>query len=470
MKRFLLTIILGAGLAPAMKAQNSASDGVTADSVRLERNGKLLSVDMTLQLSALEVKSSRAVLLTPRLVNGGNSAELPSVGIYGRQRYYHYVRGGESMLTGKDEISFRVKDCPRVLSYNQVLAYEPWMDGATLTLHRQDYGCCSELLAEEVDGLASFHEVVFTPAALYLQPAAEGVKERSLEGSAFIDFVVNKTDIRPDYRGNRSELAKIIASIDSVKNDADIRITALHVKGFASPEGSYESNARLAEGRTESLRRYVEGLYDFPEGFIRTSYEPEDWKGLRAYVEASGLEHRQEILDAIDSSLAPDAREWRIKSRYQQDYRILLQECYPALRHSDYRVEYVIRNYTDVEEIRRIMQTAPQKLSLNEFYLLAQTMEPGSDEFGEVFETAVRMYPQDEVANLNAAFNALRKGDLPSAKSRLGKAGDSPQAVYARGVYAYLAEDHEAARTLLEQAEKAGVTEAADALDEWQLR
>ena len=97
------------------------------------------------------------------------------------------------------------------------------------------------------------------------------------------------------------------------------------------------------------------------------------------------------------------------------------------------------------EEIKRILLTQPQKLSLNEFYLAAQTCEPGTDPFNEIFETAVRMYPDDEVANLNAANSAMQKGDLKSAGRYLQKAGESPEALYARGEYAMLTEEYETA-------------------------
>ena len=101
----------------------------------------------------------------------------------------------------------------------------------------------------------------------------------------------------------------------------------------------------------------------------------------------------------------PDRKEWLIKSSYRDEYDFLLKNCYPALRHSDYYIGYNIRTYTDVEEIKRVFVENPQKLSLNEFYLLAQAYEPGSDELNYVFETAVKIYPDDEVANLNAAIS-----------------------------------------------------------------
>ena len=79
-------------------------------------------------------------------------------------------------------------------------------------------------------------------------------------------------------------------------------------------------------------------------------------------------------------TFAPDARERRLKSRFPQQYRILLNEVYPALRHSDYEVEYVVRPFS-LEEARVILTENPRLLSLHELYMIANSYEPGSDEF-----------------------------------------------------------------------------------------
>ena len=99
---------------------------------------------------------------------------------------------------------------------------------------------------------------------------SRGAETRELKGSAYIDFPVNRTEIYEDYRRNPIELAKIRATIDTVRNDADTRITSIRIKGYASPEGSYANNTRLAQGRTETLKDYVQRLYNFPSGVMAT--------------------------------------------------------------------------------------------------------------------------------------------------------------------------------------------------------
>lgn len=459
-------------LALQIQAQAPMQDSVKADRVSLKRDGSYLTVGMTLRLSEVEAEGDRAVLITPLLENGDTNKALRPIGIYSRNRYFHYARQGKGrMLGGADELSFKEKDKPDTLAYQVILPYEEWMDGASLTLFRQDYGCCGKVLAEQSRTIGEYRgkRPEFIPLMVYVQPEVERTKTRALAGTAYIDFPVNRTQIRPDYRNNRRELDKIIATIDSVQADKDITVTSLAIKGYASPEGSYAGNARLATGRTEALKDYVSELYRFEAGFIRTSSEPEDWEGLRRYVEKSDLEHKQAILTLIDSQEDPDRKERRIRSDYPDDYRILLRDCYPALRHSDYRIEYTIRSFTDVEEMRRMMRTQPQKLSLQELFLVAQDCDPGSKEFDEVFDIAVRMYPDDPIANLNAANTALRHKDLKAARRYLAKTSAIPQSVYARGICALLEKNYAEAETLLKQAQSQGIHEADAALKELEL-
>ena len=460
-----MTALLGtSGISEAV-AQNAGeiTPGVSITKFNMNREGKYLAVDMEMDLDSLDVESNRAVLLTPRLVNGTDSLDLPSVGIYGRRRYYYYLRNGMGSISGETETVYRASEKPDMVEYGNLAEYRDWMDGATLKFHRSDWGCCHGLLAE-YDGIIGRHHEAFFPELVFVQPEAE-MKRRSLSGSAYIDFPVDKTVINPDYRRNTVELGKIEATIDSVRGDKDVTITRVWLKGFASPESSYRHNKELAIGRTAALKKHIGQLYAFKDSTIVTDYEPEDWEGFRRYVEQSNIDHREEILALIDSDLEPDAKEAKIKRTYPQEYRFMLQNFYPALRHTDYRIDYNIRNFS-AEEIAHILAEQPQKLSLNEFYLVAGKYEPGTDEFTEVFQTAVRMYPNDETANLNAANAAIRRDDFAAARRYLDKAGNSAEAVYARGALAIREKDYDAARAYLGKAKEMGLEMAGTTLDE----
>ena len=78
----------------------------------------------------------------------------------------------------------------------------------------------------------------------------------------------------------------------------------------------------------------------------------------------------------------------------------------------------------------------------------------------------MRMYPTDPVANLNAANVALKQHRLEAAAQYLQKATPGlPQTVHAQGVLALLQGHYAEARTLLQQAQSAGIAEAATNLE-----
>lgn len=332
MKRFI--VIMTALLAGVSAADAQTVNGVTVESYTMERSGDYVIVDLDIDLSDLKVKGSQVAVLTPHIVRDTMSVALKSVGVYGRNRHFYYERNEELAPTSGDDLKYRNRKTPDMISYHAVIPFESWMDGCQLVFEREDCGCNNSTLAKQGNILIErFPLEPYTPTLLYIRPQAEPTKTREVSGSAFVDFPVNKTDIRPSYRNNVAELAKITGSIDEVKADEDVTITSIAIKGYASPESPYQNNERLAKGRTEALKEYVENLYNFEDGFIVTSYEPEDWAGLERYVEASNLKHKEAILNLIRSDEEPDRKEWLIKSAYKEDYRFLLDNCYPALRH-----------------------------------------------------------------------------------------------------------------------------------------
>ncbi|MCD8208206.1 MAG: DUF3868 domain-containing protein [Bacteroidales bacterium] len=432
-------------------------------------SGDFIKVEMDIDLTGLKVRQNRAVLLTPHIVSETDSLDLTSVGIYGRRRHFYYERMGNGSIT-EGEISYRLRRNTRKpdhLEYSQVVDYLDAVGDGKLALHfrRGLYGCCGRL-KDEVDAVVFVEPEAFYPELVYIVPPANVMKERSLSGSANIEYMVNKTDIRPDYRDNVAELKKITGMVDVTLGDSDVTITKLYLKGYASPEGNYAHNSDLAKGRVASLRDYVQDKYQFEPGLIQTDYEPEDWDGLRKFVEETNmLSHRDEILELIDSDMEIDAKERRIHTAYPEDYDYLLKTCYPALRHTYYEVSYTIREFKEVDEIREVYQTAPDKLNLPELYVLADTYEPGSEEFEAIFDLTVQLYPDDPASALNAANAAIRSFNFQRARYYLEKAGDSPKAEYARGVCDYWEGHYQTALEHFTNAKNGGVEQADEVIE-----
>lgn len=442
--------------------QRLASGAAVRDAeISKERDSVVIAMDI--DLSDMKVGRNRSVVVAPLLYAGEEWKWLPAVEVMGRTRYLYYQRNEESLYA---EQPYRVvrhkKDEPQTVNYRITLPYESWMDRAELALTEDACGCGEVEKGSRT--VLTQANLVFTPRLAYITPQAETRKARSLSGEAFLDFPVNRTEIHPDYRRNATELRKIRATIDTIRADKDFSITQITLKGYASPEGSQESNRRLAEGRTNALKKYLVNEYGISAGLFRAEPGGENWAGLHKYVEESGLKEKDAILSLMDGEGDVDQKERNIRARYPQAYRNLLEDCYPALRRTDYTVDYTIRGF-NVDEAKEVIKTRPQNLSLQEMFAVAQTYEPGSEDFNRVFDVAVRMYPDDETANLNAANALLERKEAEQALRYLEKAGDTPQADNARGVAMILLERYDEAEQYLQRAAQAGVSEAEKNLE-----
>lgn len=449
MKRFAYTLFCMAAFTTSAMAQAN-SDTLRVVESNVSRVGEDVIVDMKLDLSHIEVGRNRTLVYRPLLMKEDSVAELTPIIVNGRVRHIQYQRL-ERAEDFPNEIEIRRENgTEQTLDYHARVPFTDWMNKSEVVMVCDLCGCGWESLQNDRSSLFPvnlIHEPV-VPAVLYITPLAE-VKVREKSGSAYLDFPVNQTVIRPDYRRNSTELAAIDATIQSVEDDPNATITKVTIKGYASPEGSYANNQRLAEGRSNALLEYVKKLHDFGDAEFFVSSEPEDWEGLEKRIESSSIADKEEWLAIIrDSEPADlDRKEWKLKQL--PTYREVLNTIYPALRHSDYTVEYHIRNFT-TDEAREMLYKDPSQLSLEEMYRVAQTYEVGSESYNEVFEIAVRLYPDDPISNLNAANTALLNRNATTARRYLTKAAEGPEKRLAEGVASWLEGDTDQARSIFE--------------------
>ena len=443
-------------------ATRLADNKIVVEQKNVQHTDDNLVVGMTLNMDSLELRSNQRLVFTPivRSLADGQERTMPQIIVNGRKQDISYKRYAHKDYAADAQAVRRKNGTQQSYDYSAVVPYEAWMKNADVVIAEDLCGCGK---VEEQERTTMYR--LRTPYVAYLRPAAEAQKARTEQGRAFIDFPVDRTELHPDYRNNPRELDKIVSTINLVKNDKNVSITGVEIHGYASPEAPYDYNARLAEGRAKTLTDHVRRLVDLDSDVFKVTSTPEDWEGLRQALREGNLEDKDAILAiAEDESLDPDAREWRIKSKYPKQYRFMLDNYYPALRHSDYVVSYTVRPFS-VEEAKEVFRTNPKQLSLEEMYLVAQTYEPGSDEFNEVFQTAVRLYPDDPTANLNAACAEIERGDYAAASKYLAKAGDTPYAAHARGVIAMKQGDDAEARRQFNIAAQGGVKEARQNLE-----
>ena len=464
-------------------AQNRSYSGdIGIEPVRLEQSGDFLYIDMNFILKDVKVRTAHGVDFIPQLVAPANTYNLPKVSVKGKDEYLAYERR-LSLMSPKEKrkhvAPYLVKKSNKrtndTIRYRYVLPYESWMADAKLNVQRDECGCGESTLMsvqpviDQVTLERILSPYIVNPHFAYVEPKVEVVKSREIQAECFLDFEVNKINIRPEYMNNPRELAKIRVMIDDLKLDPSIKVNRLDIIGYASPEGTLATNKRLSEGRAMALRDYLASRYDFPRNQYHIIFGGENWDGLIDALETLDMDYKNEVLDIIQDIPIEKGRETKLMQlRGGVPYRYLLKNVFPSLRVAICKVNYDIKNF-NVDEAKEVIKRRPQNLSLNEMFLVANTYPKGSQEFIDVFETAVRMYPDSEIANMNAATAALSRNDLISAERYLKKMESQeywPEYNNAMGILTLLKGDYELAEEYLNKARELGLDVATDNLEE----
>lgn len=459
----ILIFLAGTLLSASASAGNA--DRLHISNIDINKGNEQITVNMDFNPKEFHVKSNEIVELTPAIVSSSDTLRLPSVRIAGRQAWFTEIRDGLATPTnlaraGKGE----------AIRYSATTLLPKELDMSTLIVISDTTNLCNcQPPKEGTDPIADFDFRVRKPSLNfhYVAPKDSAEKIFNLSGKAKVIFKVNRTEIDWRYSRNYAELDTILRTIQAVKDNPDASVESIYLAGYASPEGSYSNNVRLAKGRTEAVKDYVVSQSTFPASIFHTGFVPEDWAGLREWLSENAIDGKEEMIAFIDDPSVGDAERNDVFSRrFPEQYKFLLKNVYPELRHTDYRITYKIRSYHNIDEIREVLRTNPRNLSLNELFLLANSLEPGSEEYDDVFETAATLYPENSIANLNAANSLMNRGDLTKARFYLDRAGDSAEADYGRGILALMREDYETAEPLLRKGAEGGIKEAADALEE----
>ena len=430
--------------------------------VSLWQQGNSLYVSMTFDMKNLTIGSARSLSLIPLLTDGQHNVPLQEIIVNGKRREKAYIRS--LAITKQEPTAIIVPYNKReTFNYTQVIPYKPWMANASLQLVENLCGCgnyqemnAQELITNDVSTEAKRLSAM-SPIIAYIQPTVEVVKNRSEQYEAHLDFPVNKSVILTDFMNNHAELVNIHAMFDKIQNDRNLTVKGISIKGFASPEGPLTFNEQLSKKRAEALKDYLVKNEKVPSKLYKVTFGGENWDGLVKALQSSSMKEKETFLNIIKNTTDDAKRKQEImRVGGGAPYRSMLKEIYPGLRKVNCKIDYTVVNF-DVEQGRIIIRENPKYLSLNEMYQVANSYPKGSKDFVNVFDIAVRMYPTDAVANLNAGAVALSQKDLDAAVKFMEKADhNTAEFINNTGVYNFLNGDINRAMAAFEQAAKLG--------------
>ena len=462
-------------------AKVSAVD-ISISRVSAHIEGDSLCIEMKLDVSTVTVTPSLAFTFTPVLRSKGKLMILPAVVVTGKRRARFDSR--EIIFSPPPGYQKPLKtiygnspERGNIIDYRVMVPYGLWMEHASLALMQEVKDCCDmQLLGIDnlvqdlaISGVAVYPQgdvymagtsvptgstgvstpclpSPYTDMVSYLEPDMEAEKHRTGSATLYIDYLTDRYELQPGYKRNKKELQKLDSLMSPLRNEEkQAHIENIRICGYASPEGSYEHNEALSSNRARYFMNYMLDTYRLHESFFDVSWVPEDWSTLTRLVKQKQPFGYREILDVIRAVPTFDRREKILKGVLDgKPYAYLHESIYPLLRRIEITVNYNVDKVTN-EQAAELIYTRPQMLSLQEMYRVARYYRPGTEQYREIYEIAAHHFPDDAVANINAASAEILTGDLVSARNYLQRYENDARAWNNLGVLAFIEEDMEKA-------------------------
>lgn len=148
--------------------------------------------------------------------------------------------------------------------------------------------------------------------------------------------------LQPAFRENGIRLDEFMRRVSEIHADSTARLNSIDIVAYASPEGPYTLNRKLARKRAENISAYLRGNMPFLSGSL-FNVQPKgiDWNGLAAMVEASDMRYRSEVLNILRNIPETTYRNGRlVDSRLKRlmdlrggrPYNYMLTHFFPELR------------------------------------------------------------------------------------------------------------------------------------------
>ncbi len=442
-------------------------DGLRATSQTVAtRQGAKAVVDFDLDLTNMKhLKSNTVLQIVPTLQanDGSEQLDLPAISISGRTRAIMLRR------MGKQVDIIRNKSGEQHYHYTAEVPFALWMKDASLIFRAKGYGCAECELGDYTtlltpNALAPLYQPQYRYAMLV--PEGEETKRREESLTAMITFPVNKTNLNLNLGNNRSEIKRINDKVQELTTNSSLTVDALSLTGYASPEGNADLNQRLSEGRVKSIAAYLVRTYPRFKDHYTSRAMGADWDGLRAAIEESSVDYKEQIIQIIQERAASERTAALRAIDNGKTYAHLLQTYYPPLRRTVITFSFVVRGF-DLEEAREVIKKHPTHLSLAEVNLVANSYPAGSAERYETWVIAADAFPNAVEPATNAAIMDFEAGRYDQAVKLLERYKKNTKLYTILGIaYAYN-EQYDNARTYLTKAAQLGLPDAQYNLDEY---
>ena len=264
-----------------------------------------------------------------------------------------------------------------------------------------------------------YHRTLTSAQPSMAADAFQRVVEQKQEAN--IKFLIQQAELRKSELQNNS-VQEFVNLLKRISGDREnMMLGNIEVSAYASPDGGFALNEKLANKRQENTEGFVKQQLKQAkvDGDIEANYTAQDWEGFQQLVQASDIQDKEVILRVLSMYKDPQEREQQIKNM-SHGFQELADGILPELRRARLTINYETLGNDD-ETIFNQIKSDPSKLSVEELIYAASIAETPAEQ-ESVLKTTTRIYPKDSRAYNNLAALAYSKGNYDEAQRYLTQA------------------------------------------------
>lgn len=391
-----------------------SADNFTVDPNPLEATGGQVPATVNGVFPVKYMKPKAVVTVTPELryadgkVAKGQSATFQGERVLGNNQTISYKMGGRyTMKTTFDYV-------PEMQKSDMYLTFD-----AKLGKKKVDVPAVK--VATGVLATSELYKQALTQAGGCI--ALDSFQRvRAQKTEANIKFLVNQANLRKSElkSGSVQEFVDMLKKINADREGLNLK--NVEVAAYASPEGGFSFNDKLASKRQTASQAYVDQQLKaakLGDANVDARYTAQDWDGFKRLVQTSSIQDKDVILRVLEMYKDPAEREQQIRNM-SEGFRELADGILPELRRSRLIINYETVGRSD-EQIKEQYKADAAKLSPDEL-LYAATLTDDASEKEAIYKKAAEIYDKDYRAYNNLAVMAFNKGDESTAKQYLQQA------------------------------------------------
>lgn len=140
-----------------------------------------------------------------------------------------------------------------------------------------------------------------------------------------------------DVAANPNVFDKLLEAYKTYSKESELSIDSVVIQTSVDLSGDWTSNSELCERRASSIRDYLKNK--IPVHFV-VKPKSEDWDTLAKEIQKNThITNASEILNMLETAVYPDQTEKDIETRFPGDYKIIKEQIYPKLEHTDFVME-----------------------------------------------------------------------------------------------------------------------------------